>query len=665
MATTSRLKTKLDDFDRRRSPRFKKEVKGTLEFINSESGKIESRLCSITAISEMGFSISLSHLKSLPRILHIEAQINDFDANLKAMCSIQWQKWDSSTQVLKCGVKIAEIQDAYLRLLREHLAKLPPNKDLLNDRRGKGIVKSEDWHLVNSRGLRIRGISDCCPSLKSKGTVVVTSAFGKSKADAVPLSYLLATNGWRVLRYDPTNHIGESDGSPENCLLDELEADLACVVSSIFSKPGTRELVILVSAGLMSRVAVRACSKDLQVAQLICIAPVLDINKTISDIYSYPLSGGSELLGKIDLLGVPILGELFMRNIKSSLYDDAGTLADELIAVQDRISIVDAKSVGVDLIKQTHKVSSTVNAVAGYSHMSDDVLLAAVGMTNAGVRGKRRVDKEEALHYREVLAQQSIERERLRSRSLLKGKESDMEFWGKYLEQFRFIINVPEYRLFYEDIMESMGLNAPHGRILDAGCGNGSFGLWLLSLVEQSTEPRFEYVGLDLVPEALDCAMRSHAGMIEKMKAKDDLSFHYNLADLCKPLPFLDNYFDHVCSNLVLCYLSDPVQAFKELFRVLKKGHSLVVTSIRPDPDFSGIYRNTLKYCQTDADRKAARRLLNNVAGIVEKERLGIYKFFDNRELSNLANSVSCESFEITDTFGDQAKILSVIKPSA
>jgi SAM-dependent methyltransferase len=96
-------------------------------------------------------------------------------------------------------------------------------------------------------------------------------------------------------------------------------------------------------------------------------------------------------------------------------------------------------------------------------------------------------------------------------------------------------------------------------RVLDVGCGPGSITLGLAEAVAPG-----EVVGVDLQPsqvakaEAL-CVSRSVKNA------------YFEAADVYQ-LPFPDRSFDAVFAHSVLNHLCEPIQALKEIYRVLRPG---------------------------------------------------------------------------------------------
>lgn len=104
----------------------------------------------------------------------------------------------------------------------------------------------------------------------------------------------------------------------------------------------------------------------------------------------------------------------------------------------------------------------------------------------------------------------------------------------------------------------------PDMSILDVGCGPGSITIDLARKV-----PLGHVLGVEYVPDPLDGArsLASSAGV-------SNISFQ--IGDI-HALPFPDSTFDVVHAHQVLQHIADPVQAFKEMRRVVKQGGIVAV----------------------------------------------------------------------------------------
>jgi SAM-dependent methyltransferase len=94
-------------------------------------------------------------------------------------------------------------------------------------------------------------------------------------------------------------------------------------------------------------------------------------------------------------------------------------------------------------------------------------------------------------------------------------------------------------------------------KVLDAGCGTGSF---LFPLAKRL--PKGEIIGIDLVPEMITYI---------KEKLSPNSNIQVQQADIIN-LPFADETFDIVMANFVLFHIEDIFAAIAECKRVLKSG---------------------------------------------------------------------------------------------
>lgn len=162
------------------------------------------------------------------------------------------------------------------------------------------------------------------------------------------------------------------------------------------------------------------------------------------------------------------------------------------------------------------------------------------------------------------------------------------------------------------------------------------------------------YLGLDFVENRLKEGIRKHLHLLKKFRI---INYKYVLADLDSPLPIENNIFDKVCCNLVLSYLKNPRFTLKELFRVLKPGGKILVSSLKPYADLSLIYRDFADQTKEKNELEEARKLLSAAGRIKQKESAGIYNFFSEEELRNLFNAAGAKNFSIQPGFANQANI--------
>ena len=139
---------------------------------------------------------------------------------------------------------------------------------------------------------------------------------------------------------------------------------------------------------------------------------------------------------------------------------------------------------------------------------------------------------------------------------------NDKEVEAKYTRMSR-MYNFFEF--FPENIMfkrwRRRVLQQPQGKVLEIGVGTGK------------NLPYYDYSKVDLTAIDISQGMLLYA---ENLAKKNNYPVKLKLASAQK-LPFKDNTFDYIVCTFVLCSVPDPVQALKEMKRVLKKDGKIIL----------------------------------------------------------------------------------------
>ena len=129
-------------------------------------------------------------------------------------------------------------------------------------------------------------------------------------------------------------------------------------------------------------------------------------------------------------------------------------------------------------------------------------------------------------------------------------------------------------------------------------------------------------------------------------------------------LPLRSRSFDKILMSLVLSYIFNPVETLIEIRRVLKPGGLVVLSSVRPDGDSSGLFtRLAQKLERMDPaelpegwDRKTAldsvRSFMNDAQALVELEEAGTFDFFDPDRLRGHLEEAGFSLLKTVETFG-------------
>lgn len=515
--------------------------------------------------------------------------------------------------------------------------------------------------------------------------VVLAPGYGESKRDYVPLAYYLAGNGFEVVRYDNVNHVGESDGVVTQFRLQDMEIDLETVLHHVATRwPGRP--IGLVATSLAGRVALKVTGRSSRVKLLLLINGIMDVRHTLQAVHQEDLIGehlAGVRKGVVNILGLTIDADRWLAQAVEGQYADLATTQTDGARVGVPVVLFHAEH---DAWVDPASIQAVEQAI-GPQLRHSYVVPGALHRIQESPRKARAVYRQIAEScrqelwpnhdeaavvepsHREISLQNRVERERGKSRRPI-AKSEHVEFWRDYLNNFHTIPNVADFWSLMDQVYRLMGDCRQGERILDAGCGNGNFGVFLQ--LNQAFRQRYaarkdaqvpDYVGLDFVPAALSQATKNFAQVQEALQEQFrtrfrtfvPMSMQVCRADLESPLPFPDHSFDRVICNLVIGYVRDPLFTLREYLRVLAPNGRLVISNLKPYADLSAIYRNFVETARTADQVEEGRRLLDNSGKIKAREGEGVFHFLHQAELEGLLRAAGLAHPRVYSTFGNQA----------
>jgi len=522
--------------------------------------------------------------------------------------------------------------------------------------------------------------------------IIILPAYGETKKDYITLAYYFASNGFHVLRYDHTNHVGESEGDIKDFTLTGMKHDLLSVLDyAQRAWPGSP--IAVTATSLAGRVALKAASEDERIKLLVLVVGILDLQATLLAVHREDLVGtyltGSRR-GVVNVLGFNVDLDRFLEDAVAQGYADLQSTIRDTGQIRNPVILFTAENdvwVRLDSVKRLQEalhsnlrhmylIPEALHRLHENPRKARAVFRQLVGCCLQWYRPRSPAPQIVEPSQREIGLQGRLERDRSRARHQM-DKTENIEFWRDYLDHFHYIVNFSDYWQLLDHIYRLIGTLDGSQRILDAGCGNGNFGTFLM--VNQAYRQRNHplsagewpyYVAIDFVPSALAQARLNFkkvaaeiGGKISAVAGMGHMTMSLSVADLNMPLPFRDNQFDRIISNLVIAYLQDPLFTLRELMRVLAPGGRLVATNLKPQADLSQIYRNFVGVTERPEEVEEARQLLNNSGKIKQGESEGIFRFFDRQELAVLLLSCGAQNPRIYSTFANQAYIAVVEKP--
>lgn len=518
--------------------------------------------------------------------------------------------------------------------------------------------------------------------------VIVAPKYGETKKNNLQLAYLLAANGMNVVRFDHANHVGESAGEKTAFTLPGGVEDILATVDHLVARFGISSVSLLASS-LSARTALRAAARDPRIGHLVCIVGVVNVRHTLREVYREDLVA-NHLAGKTwgvtDILGHEIDFDQFLAHACDSQMHDLEGAARDLAATTIPVTYFSGEEdtwvlfgeveqvVGraprgrvVKLAGAKHEVRENEPvAQKAFNEVVGEIIREAWGLENAPTE-LRTPD------IRQVFAQNRIERARLKKASPT--GPSELSFWSDYLRKFDLLGRVEDYCTYLELVGELLGPFKPGERVLDAGCGSGLFGAWLLRnlpAVPRSGSPML-YVGLDLTQHGLAESSAKHTALIAA-RAKADRTWVERGVDVMyaranfdrigpeadpREMPrFVDGMFDVICCSLVLSYLVDPSIVLAEFRRLLRPGGRLMVSSMKPHCDMSTIYRDFMDQGVSGTELQSARNLLSAAGQIKLKEEQGYYVFYSGEQLVDMLRAAGFRDMQVFASFGDQAVVV-------
>jgi len=546
----------------------------------------------------------------------------------------------------------------------------------------------------NSDGRKIAGCWDhSAAEFQKKPFIVIPPAYGETKKNALYLAYYLVLNGFNVLRYDATNHIGESDGEIFNYTFNQAKTDLIDSMDFVEERFHSRTFGIAATS-LAVRIAIKTAAEDNRIGFIISMAGITNFRYSLQAIYDEDIIGdflNNRAKGEYTIIGHKVKNRFLKVAVENSYYNLDSTIND-INSIRIPIVFIHPENdewnkekdidniIGSSMNKNLYKIvipramhqfyenpgrakATLQRAVIASIQFAYDTPLVPSQITEPDIK--------------DIIAQNKIEKAWLKKYELTKQKEQ--KFWSNYMNQYATLAKSNDYIEFFSKIVNIWGNIQEGDIILDAGCGNGHFGLYMIhSMLQRFKDNKenveimpssFIYIGADFVEGPLKEAMIGHFEAKSKEPYLNTFQkFFYLLQDL-NPAPqnpvlnqarlamFSSNFFDKICCSLLLSYVKDPLSLLKEFFRVLKQGGKIVITTMKPHCDLSKIYRDYLRQGLNKKEIEDARLLLDSAGKIEEKENTGYYQFFSEDELRALLLESGGINVKTYHSFGNQANI--------
>lgn len=548
----------------------------------------------------------------------------------------------------------------------------------------RSVVSTEFVQCFNDHGQRLAVCHDHrAPAMPSDAPLVILApGYGRTKKDYIDLAYYFACNGCHVVRYDHSAHVGESEGGMVQTTLTGMDEDLLAIIEYVIHRWPTNPLILLAS-DVTGRVVLKHAAHHPSVRLLLLFAPVLDLQYTLMTVHKDDLIAASlrgKHFGISNILGFNIDADAWITDAIQGQYADFTSTRDDLIGIRVPVLVYSSeldpwmrpnlsaqlRSVVVESELEWHESSHAHHGFVDREH-AEPVFRQIVSQTFTRLNPLVHIEVCEPLD-RDLIRQAHLERERARLHHQM-DKSATVEFWRDYLDRSHSLVNFSEYWHLLDHIHRLLGPLDNTMRVLDAGCGNGNFGMFLLIAASfhhdhMGGRQRLNYLGLDLVSNGLIQAKSNLIRVAAELRGKFATSARQSImnaglmcVDLNAPLPFHDGQFDRVVCNLVIGYLRDPIFTLRELVRILSPHGKLIVTTFKPQADLSQIYRKFLSLAQNDLEKTQAKATVEAAGTITHGTQESAFRFFEQQELAMLLRSTGASQPRIYSTFANQAYI--------
>lgn len=523
--------------------------------------------------------------------------------------------------------------------------------------------------------------------------VILAPRYGETKKNSLKLAYMLVANGFKVLRFDQTSHVGESDGSIDQFTLPGAVGDIIGAVryADGFFEPTE---IVLLTVSLSARCGLRACASEPKISRFVSLVGTVNMDRTLQAIYRRDIFGefveGAEWKS-IDILGFEIDAANFhgaavesaMDNLAGSIVDATQTQIPALYLHAERDRWVNREEVEqvISVLRNGRlfivpEVAHEVNEnPASASLAFEEIIRFCADGTKERLGVIQQPDKKV------LLGQNRMEKKRLQK--FVSFERSEDEFWGSYLGKFGIIEEAKYYVEYFHFLAEQLGPLEASDVVVDAGCGNGFYGLTLMRTLLISALGGFElpkpvhYHAIDLTPEGLSSSFARHVKELVDFERESSqpgvLSVSYRRMDFDKlpnpaksnegeALPLADGSVAKICSSLVVSYLENPALLFEEIYRLLRPGGVAIVSSMKPGCDMTVLYHDSIEQNYSEENDREARVLLSAAGEIKLKQEAGTYQFYEKLELERLAFDAGFSEIKSYRSFGGQANVVRVSK---
>lgn len=579
------------------------------------------------------------------------------------------------------------------RVLEQHIGS---SKDFA-DPDDRPLIMSDRWECRNVHGQAIAVTADHARRLISSDTpiIIIIPGFGSIQTDYVPLSFYLAANHLRVLRYDHSNHVGQSDGNILQVTLRNMQADLQSILDFVHTT-WTNAPVALLAEDIAARVAVKVMARSTSADKLFLLNPVLDLETALSTIDRpnvIETYRQGQRRGVTNLWGFNVNFDQFVGDAITGDYVDlASSKADFAQMAAPPVILVSARNnrplepmygpqyQSFSAMRPAPTVVSLPSDVSGESGTYDehrtDAFKTILTLISTSLISSPSSAQVREPRLREVSQQRQLEHERIRMRYHV-SQATRSALWGAHLAHLPQFETLPDYSALTSELYRRLIPLEPGMTVLDIGCGQRSFvRLMLTNQAYRSAHQRgrmavpLRYVGLDQSLESLRLARQQTHTFAKELPGTltavvpiaQSVATSWVHTDWNVPLPFIDGAMERILCHLSLSFVSSPLYCLRQMLRILHPDGTTIVTCFQPHTDFSMLFRRHLRATDHAEFGTPTQVVLHYLGRLREAIRHGLLHNYERDEFADLLTRAGAGSIQFFSVLDNQLLLALVRK---
>lgn len=578
------------------------------------------------------------------------------------------------------------------RVLAQHIGSSIDVGDLDS---GPSIV-SDRWECHNTKQQVIAVTADHVRHQISTETpiILLIPGFGSTQTDYVPLSFYLAANHMRVLRYDHSNHVGQSEGNILHITLSHMQADLRSVLDFIRHTWPTASVTLL-AEDVAARVAVRVMAERRSADQIFLLNPVLNIDIALSIITrsnAIATYRQGQWRGIINLWGHNVDFDQFLGDaIREDYVDSASSTAELTQLVTPPVILTSPRKnrpIEHPFGPQQHTLRATGSIptvvslpadVTGESGTNDERRTTAF-KTILTLITTSRISSPPSTHLLkpnllDVYRQRRLEHERIRTRHHV-SQTTRSALWGTHLAHLSQLENLPDYFALTNDFYRWLLPLEPGMTVLDIGCGQRNFHRLLQTnqayrstYHSRRTTAPLRYVGLDQSHESLRLAEQQihlfgkelPSTLTPVIPPTQLIVTRWLRTDWNVSLPFIDGSIERILCHLPLSFTPSPLHCLRQMLRVLHPDGTAVVTCFQPHTDLSTLFRHHLHTANHDEPGSPSQIVLHYLGRLREAILHGFVHTYEHNEFASLLAHAGGHSIQLFSVLDNQL-LLAIVR---